>query len=129
MPQIKIYARAEFVAQYRGELSDAIHSAIVDVLATPPEKRFQRFVPMAAEDFVYPDDRSERYTIIEVSMFEGRAEETKRKLIRMLYERLGERVGPGPRDVEITIFETPVRNWGINGAPADEKPLNYEVNV
>lgn len=128
MAQIRIYGHREAIDSRRAALSDAVHSSLMDALGLPETKRFHRFFPMEAEDFIHPDDRSERYTIIEISMFAGRSAEAKRHLIQLLFERL-DAIGITPQDVEITIFETPPASWGIRGRPADELTLNYDVNV
>jgi phenylpyruvate tautomerase PptA (4-oxalocrotonate tautomerase family) len=129
MPQTKIYGNAVFIQGVRSPLSDILHSCMMDALAYPAEKRFHRFFPMAKEDFIYPDDRTEKYIVIEISMFEGRSVEAKKDLIRLIYQRLGEALAIGPNDIEITIFETPKHNWGVRGVPGDELQLNYQVNV
>jgi phenylpyruvate tautomerase PptA (4-oxalocrotonate tautomerase family) len=129
MAQFKIYGRAERLREVRERLSDAIHACAVEALKLPAEKRFHRFFPLAAEDFVYPADRSERYTIVEISMFEGRSPEAKKQLIRLLFARLHAEAGIAPQDLEITISETPRHNWGIRGVPADELELGYVVRV
>nr|WP_182516039.1 tautomerase family protein [Curtobacterium pusillum] len=95
----------------------------------PAEKRFHRFVPLAPEDFVHPADRGPEYTIVEISMFEGRSDEAKRALIRGLFERLDTQVGIAPHSVEICITETPKVNWGIRGANAADLELGYRVDV
>ena len=128
MAQFKIYGLAEHLRPVRAQLSDAIHACAVEALELPAEKRFHRFFPLEAEDFVYPADRSQRYTIIEISMFAGRTAETRKQLVRLLFARLGE-LGIGSQDVEITISETPRENWGIRGVPADELALSYRVEV
>jgi phenylpyruvate tautomerase PptA (4-oxalocrotonate tautomerase family) len=128
MSQVRIYGHRKALVSMRGEISDAVHSCLMDVLDLPEGKRFQRFFPMEAEDFIHPADRSERYTIIEISMFAGRSAEAKRRLIRLLFERL-EGIGIAPQDVEITIFESPAADWGIRGRPGDELTLDYDVNV
>jgi hypothetical protein len=61
-------------------------------------------------------------------MLEGRSVETKKKLIRLLFERL-QALGISSQDLEITIFETPKHNWGFRGLPGDEHELNYKVDV
>jgi phenylpyruvate tautomerase PptA (4-oxalocrotonate tautomerase family) len=127
MAQIKIYGHAEFLHANRTALSDAIHACVIDTLGLPADKRFQRFLPLDAGNFIHPVDRSERYTIIEISMFEGRTVETKKQLIRMLFARLAEHGIVTPQDLEITITETPKCNWGIRGLPGDELALNYKV--
>jgi 4-oxalocrotonate tautomerase family enzyme len=129
MAQVKVFGLRNSLVANRGKLSSAIHEAIVSALAFPPEKKFQRFIAFDSEDFFFPVDRSERYTVIEISMFEGRTIEAKKTLIRSLFENIERDVGIAPNDVEITIFETPKHNWGIRGRLADELALNYKVNV
>lgn len=129
MAQVKVFGLREELAPIRSAFSDTIHSCVVEALAYPPDKRFHRFFPLEREDFVHPPDRSDRYAIIEISMFEGRSPEAKRALIRLLYERIRENLGIDPHDVEITIFESPMQNWGIRGVTGDEAALPYSVNV
>jgi phenylpyruvate tautomerase PptA (4-oxalocrotonate tautomerase family) len=127
MAQVTIYGRRDHFDQHRPRLSETIHQCLVEALALPPDKRFQRFIGLATEDFLYPPDRSEQYTIIEISMFEGRTTETKKQLIRLLFARLAANLQIAPQDVEITIFETPRAHWGIRGQLGDELHLNYTV--
>lgn len=129
MAQIRIYGNRVHLDEQRQALSDAIHACMMEALALPPEKRFHRFLPLEREDFVYPADRSECYTIIEISMFAGRSVEAKKRLIRLLFARLEAACGVAPNDVEITITETPRENWGIRGLPGDELGLSYTVTV
>ena len=129
MAQTKIYGLRQHLAPLRDRLSDTIHSCVVDALEYPKDKRAHRFFPLEREDFRYPPGRTERYTIIEISMFEGRSVEAKKRLIRLLFERLERECGIMPVDVEVTIFETPKHNWGIRGVPGDELVLDYRVEV
>jgi phenylpyruvate tautomerase PptA (4-oxalocrotonate tautomerase family) len=124
MAQVKIYGGREHLRRVRAALSVALHECLVEALQLPDEKRFQRFIPMDADDFLHP--RGEAYTVIEISMFEGRTTDTKRALIAALYHRW-QALGEDPEDLEITIFETPRGNWGIRGVPADELVLTYPV--
>jgi phenylpyruvate tautomerase PptA (4-oxalocrotonate tautomerase family) len=129
MAQIKIYALRSTIDLHREALSQAIHQSVVDALQYPPDKKFHRFIALEPGDFVFPDDRSEHYTIIEISMFGGRTTEAKKALIRALYANLGAACGFSAQDIEITIHETPRENWGIRGLPGDELNLNYKVQV
>lgn len=128
MAQIIVYGHKAALAPRIAALSDAIHAAAVLVLQLPVEKRFHRFVTLDPNQFITPSDRSIDYTIIEVSMFEGRSTDTKKDLIRQLISNVAA-VGVAPHDLEITITETPRANWGIRGVPADELQLNYSVEV
>lgn len=129
MAQVKIYGLRSTLDLHKQGLSQAIHCSVVESLAYPADKQFHRFIGLAPDDFVYPDDRSENYTIIEISIFAGRSTEAKKALIRALYANIGEACGISPQDIEITIFETPRENWGIRGLPGDELALTYEVQV
>jgi phenylpyruvate tautomerase PptA (4-oxalocrotonate tautomerase family) len=129
MAQVKIFALRHSLENARAAISQAIHSSVMEAFEYPPEKKFHRFIAMDEEDFVYPQDRSERSIIIEISIFEGRSIEAKKMLIRLLYERIPQLSGISTQDIEITILEIPRHCWGIRGMPGDEIGLNYEVEV
>ena len=129
MAQIKVYGFRQHLQPIRKQLSNTIHSCVVDALHYPPDKRAHRFILLDEGDFYYPAGRTDQYTIIEISMFEGRSVETKKHLFRLLYERIHDQMGISHQDIEITIFETPRHNWGIRGLPGDELDLNYRVDV
>jgi len=77
MAQIKIYGIDSYLNPVKAKLSEVIHSCVVDALQFPIDKRAHRFFPLDRSDFIYPAGRTERYTIIEISMFEGRSVETR----------------------------------------------------
>ena len=129
MAQIKIYGLCESLKQHQSALSDTIHAVMVEVLRLPIDKRFHRFMALSTTDFIFPSDRSSQYTIIEISMFEGRNLETKKRLIHSLFETIQTQVGISKQDIEITLFETPKHQWGIRGVCGDELTLNYTVNL
>ena len=129
MSQIKIYGLREELVPIRSLLSDTIHACVVEALQFPADKRAHRFFPLEREDFYAPSGRTDRYTILEISMIEGRTVETKKKLIRLLFQNIEAATGILPNDVEITISETPACNWGFRGMPGDEHTLNYQINV
>ncbi|MGE7114977.1 tautomerase family protein [Lysinibacillus sp. NPDC047702] len=129
MGQIKIYGIKDSLNPIKETLSNIIHSCMMDALEFPSDKKFHRFFPMDKEDFYFASERTESYIIIEVSMFEGRTIETKKQLLKLLFERINSQLNIHPQDVEITIFETPRHNWGIRGLPGDELALNYKVKV
>ncbi len=128
MTQVKIYGLKAQLNPIKAQLSEIIHACVVTALQYPSDKRAHRFFPLESEDFFYPAGRSDRYTILEFSMFEGRTTAAKKQLIRLLFEQV-QSLGITPQDLEITIFETPQHNWGFRGLPGDEHALNYKVNV
>jgi phenylpyruvate tautomerase PptA (4-oxalocrotonate tautomerase family) len=129
MAQVKIYGLAEHLRPRRRELSDTIHDCVVEALQFPRDKRAHRFFPLDREDFFMPAGRSDAYTIVEISMMEGRTVAARKKLIRLLFERVHAQVGIAPQDLEICIQESPPCNWGFRGQHGDEIQLNYRIDV
>ena len=129
MSQVKIFGLRSHLGPVIPAVSDTIHSCVVDALHYPRDKRAHRFIQLETSEFFYPPGRTEKYTIVEFSMFEGRSVEAKKTLIRLMFERFQNQLGIGPNDLEMTIFETPMHNWGFRGLPGDEHTLNYKINV
>ncbi len=126
---IRIYGIRSKLNRIRSKLSDVINQCMVDALSFPDNKRAHRFIPMERENYYYPEGRTDAYTVIEISIMEGRSVEAKKKLIHLLFERIESEIGIEPVDVEITISESPACNWGFRGITGDEAKLNYKVSV
>ena len=126
---IVIYGIKEKLNPIKAELSNVIHSCMQTGLGMPEDKRAQRFIPMEKDDFYYPGGRTDAYTVIEINMIQGRKQETKKALIKSLFDELEKQLGLSPIDVEITIKEQPAHCWGFRGITGDEALLNYKVNV
>lgn len=129
MAQVKIYGITEKLTPKRERLSDVIHECVVEALKFPRDKRAHRFFPMDKENMLYPQGQTDAYTIIEITMIEGRTVESRKKLIRLLFDRIREKVGIKYQDLEICIQESPAYNWGFRGMHGDEVKLNYPINV
>ena len=129
MAQIKIYGIKEKLAPVRERLSVVIHECVMEALQFPADKRAHRFFLMEKEDMLYPAGRTDAYTIIEITMIEGRTVETKKKLIRLLFDNIRDKVNISHQDIEICIQESPACNWGFRGMHGDEIKLNYKINV
>jgi len=129
MSQVKIFGIKENLNPIKRQLSDVIHECVVEALHFPQDKRAHRFFPLEKENMFYPSGRTDAYTIIEITMIEGRETETKKKLIRLLFDRIQGKVGITHQDIEICIYESPACNWGFRGMHGDEVKLNYKINV
>lgn len=127
---IVVYGIKENLNPIKAALSDAIHQSMQSVLGLPESKRAHRFIPLDVSDFYYPDDRSERYTVIEINMMEGRKIETQKRLIKSLFATVKKAVNIQPVDLEIIIKEQPKHCWGFRGVTGDEvDDLKYRVDV
>lgn len=128
MAQFKIYGHRTFLEDASASISAAIHDASVRALGLPEAKRFHRFIPLDTWQYIAPSDRSERYIIIEVMMFEGRPVGTKKAFYGELLRNLEQQCGIAPIDIELTITESPRHDWLIRGLPGDELKLDYAVD-
>ncbi len=126
---IRIFGIREKLDPVKAVLSDVINECMVLALLFPSNKRAHRFFPMEREDFYFPEGRSDAYTVIEITLMEGRSKEAKKKLIHLLFQAIEAKVGILPLDVEIVLFESPACNFGFRGVTGDEAKLNYKVNV
>jgi phenylpyruvate tautomerase PptA (4-oxalocrotonate tautomerase family) len=129
MAQVKIYGVAEKLIPVRERLSEVIHACVMEALEFPRDKRAHRFFPMDRENMLHPAGRSDAYTIIEITMIEGRTVEARKKLIRLLFDQIRAQVGIDHQDLEICIQESPAHNWGFRGMHGDEVQLNYRIDV
>lgn len=127
MSQIKFYGLRASLEGKRKLISDATHGVVMEVLGLPAGKRAHRFIALEEEDFFMPEGRSSAYLIVEIMMMTGRTTETRKRLVRRLYEELGKSPGLSPVDVEVCIIESAPENWGFRGMHGDEASLPYEV--
>ncbi|MBY7846971.1 tautomerase family protein [Vibrio fluvialis] len=111
---VVIYGIKEHLNAIKADLSDVIQESMTQALGLPEDKRAQRFVPLDKSDFYYPSGRSDAYTVIEVNMMEGRKVETKKALIKALFNNIESSLGIAPIDVEITIKEQPAHCVVVN---------------
>lgn len=129
MPLIRVEIREGWSHAEKARLLDAIHAAAVEALRIPDEDRTQILTEHPAEAFELPPGRSERFTLVEVTMFAGRSLDAKRRLYRAVVRNLG-RLGVPPSDVLTVLHEVPLENWGIRGgSPASDVDLGFEVGV
>ncbi|MFY0667055.1 MAG: tautomerase family protein [Alteromonas stellipolaris] len=127
---IVIYGIDKHLNPIKSQLSEVIHGCMQSVLGMPEDKRAHRFIPLAKEDFFYPDGRTDCYTVIEINMMKGRKPETQKALIKALFKEIESALGINPIDIEITIKEQEKYQWGFRGITGDEaSDLKYNVDV
>ncbi len=119
-------------AQQKRELLTAVHDALVSALRVPPGDPALRIIEHDPADFhrpSVPHATSGCYTLVEITMFTGRSEDTKRVLYREIVRQLGELAIPA-EDVTIVVLESPQCNWGVHGGyPASEVELGFQVEI
>ncbi len=115
MPLVRIEIIKGKTGEYKKALLDGVHNALVTVLGVEDWDRFQRLYELDDADFERPEGKSDRFTIIEITMFQGRTKEQKARLYREVTEKLQSDPGIAPKDVFIVLHEPPNENWGLAG--------------
>lgn len=115
MPLIRVDIVKGKSPEYKKILLDCIHEGMMETLGIEDWDRFQRIIEIDKENFEIPSGKTENFTIIEITMFQGRSKEQKRALIEIISKKLGERLEIIPTDVFIIINEPPNENWGLGG--------------
>ncbi len=67
------------------------------------------------ELFERSEEKTEQFTMIEITMFQGRIKEQKAQIYTEITGRLQEKLGIAPTDVFIVINEPQNENWGLAG--------------
>ncbi|MEZ8806990.1 tautomerase family protein [Vibrio atlanticus] len=127
---IVIYGIKECLNPIKLQLSNVLQQCLNSEMGLPDDKRAHRFVPLERDDFFYPEGRTEAYTVIEINMMEGRAVNTKKRLIKKIFSEIEKQLAISLIDIEITIKEQPSHCWGFRGMTGDEaQDLKYKVKV
>ena len=129
MPLAKIEVRKSRPEKEIEEMIEAVYQAQREALKVPEGDRQIRYIEHKPEYFAVPPDKTENYTLVEITLFPGRTLEAKRNLYQSIVKRFG-KLGIAPSDVFIVLKEPPLENWGIRGGqPASEVELGFNLKV
>ncbi|MBE5759717.1 MAG: tautomerase family protein [Clostridiales bacterium] len=114
MPLVRIEILKGKDSGYKKNLLDSVHKALVLSLGIEDWDRFQRLYELEEDNFER-SFKSERFTIIEITLFPGRTKEQKAALFHSITEELQKSPGISAEDVFIILQEPPNENWGLAG--------------
>ena len=115
MPLVRIEMIKGQSTEYKKTLLDCIHEGLMESIGIEDWDRFQRIIEIDPEDFETAPGKTDKFMIIEITMFPGRSKEQKKALIETITQKLGDRLSVSPTDVFIVINEPPNENWGLGG--------------
>jgi phenylpyruvate tautomerase PptA (4-oxalocrotonate tautomerase family) len=116
VPIVRIDIQAGKSTAYKRSLLHGVRNAITGSLGVPDERVMQRIIETPAEDIDATAVRSDRLTIVEVSMVAGRGPELKEELYRAVARRLGLEPGISERDLVVLVNDALGECFFINGA-------------
>lgn len=88
---------------------------MLDAIQIEDWDRFQRLIEIDDELFERNTDKSDKFTIIEITMFPGRTTEQKAKIYENIVNGLNKSLGIKPSDIFIILNEPKDENWGLAG--------------
>lgn len=129
MPIVRIEESVQRSAAQKHAMVETVYACLREVFGVSDEELQARYLCFALDDFRPPGDRR-HYLHVQITVFEGRTLDTKRRLYRQLSERLGSLLNLSEDAVLVLLDEHPAENWGMRGGlAACDIDFGYEVNV
>lgn len=115
MPLVRIEIIKGKNNDYKKTMLDAVHTALVNAIQIEDWDRFQRLYEIEDEFFERSESKTDKFTMIEITMFPGRTKEQKARIFEEITKELSERLEIQPTDVFIVLNEPSNDNWGLAG--------------
>ena len=129
MPDVLVEISGSWCDGRQAEFLQAVHEAVATALGTPPDEPVVRLTARPSGCFLIPQAAGERFTRIEVVLFEGRSLDVKRELYRSLASGLSA-FGVPAQDVKVVLLEVSPRDVGFRGGHAAcDVELGYTVEL
>jgi len=115
MPIVRIDIQSGKSTAYKRDILHGVRSAIVETLGAADDRVMQRLIETPADDIDAPEVRSDRLTIIEISMLPGRGPDLKESLYNAIVQRLGENPGIYSHDIMVLVNEPTAECFALGG--------------
>lgn len=130
MPIVHISLFQGKTAEYKKAILEGVHGALMEAFKIPDSDRNQRISEFDSEAFEINPGQTGCFTLIELTVFQGRSQEAKKRLYSAIVRNLEASPGIPGNDVTIILHEVPMENWGIRGGkPGNEVDLGFNVRV
>ena len=135
MPIVRIDIQSGKSTVYKRALLHGVNSALVTALSIPKERIMQRIIETPSDDIDAAEIRSDRLTIVEISMVSGRDRGLKEQLYAAIADALLEDPGITRHDLVVLVNEGPGENFYLSGklsgqastpAPASPSPAEKD---
>jgi phenylpyruvate tautomerase PptA (4-oxalocrotonate tautomerase family) len=115
VPIVRIDIQSGKSTAYKRAILQGVRAALTSALNIPNERVMQRIVETPSDDIDVTDIRTDRLTIVEISMLSGRDLELKRDLYAAVADRLLESPGITRHDLVVLVNEGAGECFFING--------------
>ncbi len=115
MPIIRIDIQAGKSTAYKRSILHGVRAAVTTALEVADDRVMQRIVESAPEDIDATEVRSDRLTIVEISMLPGRDADRKLDLYREIIKHLGFEPGIAEHDIVVIVSDPPAECFCVGG--------------
>jgi len=123
MPSVRVEILKGKTADYKKVLLLSIQEALVTALRVEEDNRCIRLFELDEDCFLRRASKTDKYTLVELTLLPGRSNELKKNVIEEITRLLGGRLEIQSSDIMIIIHEAPPDNWGCYGKPFSELDL------
>jgi phenylpyruvate tautomerase PptA (4-oxalocrotonate tautomerase family) len=128
MPLVTISMLKKWSNNEKQIISDSIHMSLVEAFKIPNDDYNHRILEIEKCNFYFPENKTENYMIIEMTIFPGRSINAKKQLYQEISVRLS-KIGINENDILVVLNEPIMENWGIRGKPGNEIELGFNLKV
>jgi 4-oxalocrotonate tautomerase len=129
VPIVRIDIQGGKSTAYKREILHGVRDAITSALGVPDDRVMQRLIETPVEDIDITEGRSDRLTIIEVSMLPGRDAELKSALYSAVVANLGEKPGIHQRDIMVMVNDPSAECFALGGVMQCNLPSDGETSA
>lgn len=115
MPIVRIDIQSGKSIAYKRAILRGVRSAVTSALDVPDERVMQRIIETPADNIDAPEIRSDRLTIIEVTMLPGRGPDLKRALYDAVVANLGSDPGIHAHDLMVLVNDPSAECFALGG--------------
>jgi len=127
MPIIHIETLETLTPIQKKQVMKAANDACIEALKIPQSECYVRIIDTESANFYQPELKEVRF-FVEIKLFAGRSDETKRKLYELTDSYI-KKCGVGAQKTTVALNEISMPNWGIDGVPASDVKFGYKVNI
>lgn len=115
MPIVRIDIQSGKSTAYKRAILHGVRGATTSALGVPDDRVMQRIVETSADDIDTPEIRSDRLTIIEVTMLPGRGAELKSALYEAIVHNLRADPGIHAHDIMVLVNDPAAECFALGG--------------
>jgi phenylpyruvate tautomerase PptA (4-oxalocrotonate tautomerase family) len=100
---------------YKREILHSVREALASSLGASDDRIASRLIETPADNIDAPETRSDRLTMIEVTMLPSEDPDAEQKLYAAIVARLGEKPGIHQHDITVVVREPAAECFAIGG--------------